>query len=68
MKYNAGDHHDSSINLSLCSTLVKEKRKKGIWENNITFHTTERVTFLGVKLSDLKENSWLQRVPLLCRF
>lgn len=66
-KYNAGDH-DSSIINTVCFTLEK-KKKKGIWENNnIPFHTTERVILLGVKLSAFKENSWLQRVPLLCRF
>lgn len=65
-KYNAGDHN-SSININLFSTLVKTK--KGIWKNNNTpFHTTERVILLSVKLSDFEENSWLQRVPLLCRF
>lgn len=67
-KYSAGDHHDSSIiNISLCSTLVK-KRKKAFGKTTIYHFTTERVILLGVKLPDFKENSWLQRVPLLCRF
>lgn len=60
-KYNAGDHHSSIINISvsLCSTLSRKTKQKAIGRKKPTYQSIPLKHLLGVKLSDVKENSRL---------
>lgn len=69
MKYNAGAHNSSiNISVSLCSTLSRKTKQKAIGRKKPAYQFKPLKHLLGVKLSDVKENSWLQRAPLQCWF